>query len=157
MALLKSHFNRAILIAFIFTLSGPAGGQDRPKEDGWIGQYEYDADLGRTAGGTGIVISYTVEIKSANAPLGAVIKASGYMTDDEVRSDTKTEGNRISLFFNSYPNGGAKNQFGVELYKKGDLLLSLKKVIVKRKARYLADFIKYNTEVKKRVYFRKTG
>lgn len=157
MALLKSNLYKAIFIAFILSLFGAAEGQDRSGGGDWKGKFEYEAYLGRTVGGTGIVINYTIEIQSANASLGAVIKADGYMTNDEIRCDTKTEGNRIKLFFNSYPNGGTKNQFDVQLYEKGDLLLSLDKITINRKTRYLATFAKYNTEVKKKAYFRKTG
>jgi hypothetical protein len=61
------------------------------------------------------------------------------MTDDTLRCDTKADGNRIDLFFNGYPNGGTKKQYDVELYKKGDLPLSLEPV-TRRGARNIASF-----------------
>lgn len=124
-------------------------------DDSWKGKYIYEANLGRNAGGAAVAIAYEIEITSDNAVLGATITATGYQTDDALRCDTKTEGERINLYFNSYPDGGTKNQYDVELYKKGDLLLSLERVKVQNRMRYRAVWGKYNTDVKKSVYFKK--
>ena len=134
----------------------PAGAQGQPRDE-WAGTYEYTASLGRTAGGTGIVVNYTIEVTSGNSELGAVVEASGYMTDDKLRCETKTQGNRIDFHFHSYPDGGTANAYGVELYKKGDLLLSLEKVVQQKRTRYRVLWAKYNTDFKKRVFFKKTA
>ena len=149
MASLKPNFRQTIFILLLCASFGIAAGQSPPKND-WKGKFEHEAYLGRTTGGTAIVISYAIEVKSVDTPLGAMIKADGYMIDDEVRGDTKTDNNRINMFFNSYPNGSTKNQFDVELYKKGDLLLSLEKITSKQGIRYLVSWGKYNTELKKK-------
>lgn len=147
-----SCLNR-LAVALLFSLCVFASAQAQAADD-WAGTYEYSASLGRTAGGTGIVIDYVVTISASNAKLGAVIRATGYQTDDEIRCDTRTRGRRISLYFNSYPNGGTRNQFGVRLYKKGDFLLSLEPANGKR---YRVRWGKYNTELTRSVLFKKTS
>lgn len=127
-----------------------------PNYDVWAGTYEYGANLGRTSGGTVVFIEYTIEISSGNGELGAVISASGYQTDDEVRCDTKTEGKRINLYFNSYPDGGTANQYGVALYKKGELLLTLETISVRGKTGYKVYWGSYSTSLSKQVTFKKT-
>ena len=151
---------RAIIIAAILLPAllshAPAGAQGRPRDE-WAGTYEYTASLGRTAGGTGIVVTYTIEVTPGNSEPGAVVEASGYMTDDKLRCETRTQGNRIDFHFHSYPDGDTANAYGVELYKKGDLLLSLEKVVQQKRTRYRVIWAKYNTDFKKRVFFRKTA
>ena len=115
----------------------------------WTGSYEYTASLGRTAGGTAINITYEVTIRPDGS---AVIQATGYQTDDEIRCDTRVQGNRISLYFKSYPDGGNLNQFGVQLYQKGDFLLSLERVSDRQ---FRVRWGKYNTELKRSVLFKK--
>jgi len=149
---------KAFLSAYaILALFNSAAGQTQSASNEWKGKYEYEASLGRTVPGTGVVIGYTIEISASNARLGATIHAEGYQTDETLRCDTKTQGSRIDLLFNSYPDGGTANQYGVELYKKGDLLLSLERVTSGKRVRYLVNWGKYVTEVKKRVFFKKTG
>jgi hypothetical protein len=151
---------RAIIIAVTLLPAllshAPAGAQGQPRDE-WAGTYEYTASLGRTAGGTGIVVTYTIEVTPGNSEPGAVVEASGYMTDDKLRCETRTQGNRTDFRFHSYPDGGTANAYGVELYKKGDLLLSLEKVVQQKRTRYRVIWAKYNTDFKKRVFFRKTA
>ena len=150
----------ALCAAFILLPALPshvaAGAQGQPRDE-WAGTYEYTASLGRTAGGTGIVVTYTIVVASGNSEPGAVVEASGYMTDDKLRCETRARGNRIDLHFHSYPDGGTANAYGVELYKKGDLLLSLEKVVQQKRTRYRVLWAKYNTDFKKRVFFKKTA
>lgn len=117
----------------------------------WAGSYEYTASLGRTTGGTGIVINYTITIREDGS---ATIAATGYQTDDEIVCETRPQGKRIGLYFKSYPNGGDVNAFGTRLYKKGDFLLSLERINGKR---FRARWGKYNTEVKRSVIFTRAG
>ena len=140
--------------ALLLLLAPPAPALAR---DGWAGTYEYTANLGRTAGGTVMLVTYTVEVTSGNARLGGVVEASGYMTDSRLRCDTRTEGNRLNLYFHSYPDGGTANQYGVELYRKGDLLLSLERIGPQRRPRYRVVWGKLNTDFRRRVFFRKTA
>lgn len=134
----------------------PADAMSRPRDE-WAGTYEYTANLGRNAGGAAMIVTYTIEVTSGNAEPGAVVGASGYMTDDKLRCETRTRGNRINLYFHSYPDGGTANQYGVELYKKGDLLLSLEKVVQQKRTKYRVVWAKYNTDFKKQVFFKKTA
>ncbi|HEX8843025.1 MAG TPA: DUF5991 domain-containing protein [Pyrinomonadaceae bacterium] len=113
----------------------------------WAGRYEHTANLGRTAGGTGIVVSYAITILPDNT---ATIQANGYQTDDEILCEVRERGNKASLYFKSYPNGGELNQFGVQLYKKGDFILSLERI---NSRRFRVRWGKYNTELTKSVVF----
>jgi len=157
---MKRELVIAIVIAVTFLLAPlslhPARARDHSR-DAWAGTYESTTTLGHTAGGTPMVVTYTIEVTSDNAELGALIGADGYMTDDRLRCTTRTQGNRINLYFHSYPNGGTTNQYGVELYKKGDLLLSLEKITQQKRTRYRVTWAKYNTDLKKRIFFKKTA
>jgi hypothetical protein len=148
----KKIYTTAILILIIIfsvisAIAEQAGGK-------WNGTYSYHEQLGKI-GEMGMAVDYTIEKESDNSEMGAVIKAEGYQTDEEIRCDTRSQGNEIKILFNSYPDGGTMNRFGVEEYKKGDLLLSIQKVAGTKGTKYLGLWGKYNTSGKKKVYFSK--
>jgi hypothetical protein len=108
--------------------------------DRWKGVYKYEEGIGRVSGGVKAFVVYTIRINSGQAKLGAVMRVMGYQTDETLRCDTATRSDGMYVFFNSYPNGGIKNKYGVALYRKGALLLSLHWIDDRR---YKARWVKY--------------
>ena len=99
-------------------------------------------------------VTYEISIEDGANP-GADIKADGYQTSNTILCSTRTKGNSIELRFLSYPDGKLENEYGVKLYEKGDVLITLTKVTIKSKTSYKAVIGKYNTDVKGPVHFKK--
>lgn len=121
----------------------------------WGGVYSYHANLGRTAGGTRMNIDYEIAIEDDLNGM-AEISANGYMTYNTVLCSTRKKGASLELRFLSYPDGKMKNEFGVQLYKKGDVLMTLTRITKAGKTNYRVVMGKYNSELKGPVYFKKT-
>lgn len=121
----------------------------------WTGTYIFQEGGGHTAGGSGMFVEHTIVIYERSGKLIADIDANGYQTSRSLRCSTKTEGNKISLYLQSYRED---NTF--ELYKKGQLLLTLERSIVGGRARILTYWGAYQSAFRTlrsgRVYFRKT-
>lgn len=120
----------------------------------WGGLYRYNANFGRNAGGTAMNVTYEIAIEDGSDP-GAEITADGYQTSNTLLCTTRKKGNSIELRFLSYPDGKMENEYGVKLYEKNDLLLTLSRVASAGKTKYRAVIGKYNTDVKGPVYFKK--
>ena len=120
----------------------------------WGGVYKYRANFGKSAGGSVILIDYSIAIEDGSNP-AAEITADGYQTSNTILCTTRKRGNSIQLRFLSYPGGGLENEYGVKLYEVGDVLITLTKVVKSGKATYRADIGKYNTDIKGPVLFRK--
>jgi len=120
----------------------------------WGGLYRYNANLGRTAGGTAVRITYEIAIEDGSDP-GAEISADGYQTSNTVLCTTRKKGSSLELRFQSYPDGEMENEYGVKLYEKSDLLITLTPVKKAGKTSYRAVIGKYNTSVKGPVNFKK--
>jgi hypothetical protein len=112
------------LFALVAMALVPAG-SGKAVQDPWVGTYEYTFNAGKTAGGTPVVVEYTLVVRSGSGSGSATLKADGYQTSHELVCDTRNEGDRLEVAFKSYPDGGTTNEFGVELYKPGELLLTL--------------------------------
>ncbi len=85
----------AILLLLSFVVVNAQG--QAKSADSWAGRYEREASLGRTLGGIAVFVNYVITVSSGNSELAAVIKAAGYQTDDEIRCDTRTQGDRVNL------------------------------------------------------------
>lgn len=120
----------------------------------WGGLYRYKANLGRNAGGTAMNITYEIFIEDGPDP-GAEIIADGYQTGNTVLCTTRMNGRSIELRFLSYPDGKLENDFGVQLYEKDDVLITLTRVTTAGKTTYRARIGKYNMDVKGPVNFMK--
>src|SRR4051812_5658939 len=83
----------------------------------WVGTYEFDEDGGKNAGGTVIFIHHQLEVKKTDEGLVAFVRSDGYQTSKDLICTAKTEGAKISIYFESY---GEDNMF--ESYEEGDLL-----------------------------------
>jgi hypothetical protein len=120
----------------------------------WGGLYRYNANFGRNAGGFAMNVTYEIGIEDGSDP-DAEITADGYQTSNTVLCHSRTKGNSIELRFWSYPDGKMENEYGVKLYKKNDVLLTLTRVVSAGKTKYRAVIGKYNTDVKGPIYFKK--
>ena len=120
----------------------------------WGGLYRYNANFGRNAGGTAMNVTYEISIEDGSDP-SAEISADGYQTSNTLLCTTRKKGSSIELRFLSYPDGKMENDFGVKLYDKDDLLITLTRVTNAGKTKFRAVIGKYNTDVKGPVYFKK--
>lgn len=121
----------------------------------WEGTYTFQESEGRTAKGTGTFVEHTLRIYRQGNALLADIDANGFQTARSLRCETKTEGNKISFYFQSY-----REDHTFPEYRKGQLLLILEKASVGGRTRILTRWGSYqpifNTAGNRRVYFRKT-
>ena len=120
----------------------------------WGGIYRYNANFGRNAGGTAMNVTYEIAIEDGPDP-GAEITADGYQTGNRILCSTRMKGSSLELRFESYPDGKMENEYGVKLYKKGDLLITLTRVKSGGKTTYRGVIGKYNTDAKGPVIFKR--
>jgi hypothetical protein len=126
-------------------------------QSSWVGTYEFDEDGGKTAGGTAIFISHQLEIKETENGLMATLQSNGYQTSKDLICTAKANGNKLSIYFESY---GENNVF--ETFEPGDLLLTFERKTVKNKTEILTFWNKFLPVVPKnektgKVYFVKTN
>lgn len=119
----------------------------------WLGNYIFEEDGGKTAGGTAIFVSHEMRIVESDDGLLAMIQSNGYQTSKDLICTTKIENGKLLVYFDSY---GENNVF--EPYEKGDLLLTLERKTVKNKTEILTFWGKFQPVVPKnektgKVYF----
>lgn len=117
-----SRISSAAVVCFTLVLGIHA--QNSP----WVGNYDFTENGGRTAGGTGIVITHEIEVIDGGDGLIAAVKSNGYQTSVDLNCIAKADGQKLLIYFESY---GEDNIF--EPYKKGDLLLTLERKTIKGK------------------------
>lgn len=107
------------LIAILMPLIGAPAGAAEP----WIGTYTYVEYGGRTAGGTGIVVTHEVSVTAAAGALAATIEAKGYQYQEHIVADAAPVGNRLVIRFRRDGPG----QVFKDRYKPGDVLLEFER------------------------------
>lgn len=137
-----------IALALVILASVPAPGLARQGGDAWAGTYEYTY-LVPTLSGVTAPITYTLTVRAGTGEGGATIKGLGLQTNDEVVCDTRGDASRLVVSFRSYPDGGTTNQFGVQLYKPGDVLLTLERRGKGAQQKLITLWGKYNTDAPK--------
>jgi hypothetical protein len=148
--IMKKFYFTAFIIAFltIFGISAHA--------QGWVGDYEFEENGGRTTGGTAIMVSHQLDITEGDKGLVAMIKSAGYQTSIDLVCTAKEENGRLNIYFASY---GEDNMF--EKYTEGDLLLSLERKRVKGKESLVTHWGKFTPVtkegVKDGVFFKQTN
>ena len=125
-------------------------------QDVWVGQYSFDEDGGRNAGGTPIFIAHELNVVKTDDGLIATLQSNGYQTSKDLNCKAKINGNKLEIYFDSY---GENNVF--EPYKPGDLLLTLEHRTGKGKVDMLTFWGKFTPIVPKnektgKVYFVKS-
>jgi len=125
---------RPAVLALLASLSVPAGAQDRaggPAQEGapkdWQGHYRYEHAPGRTAGGTGIVVTYDLVLLPPDVGDGCVLTVRGFQADETLRCRTRREGRDFAVTFDRYGDGRTVNRYGVAVYKPGQPLFTLAK------------------------------
>src|SRR3978361_566013 len=114
---LVMKFAAGILI--VASLFAGASAQTRSFLDQWKGSYVYEHSSGKSKSGTGIVVTYKVEVRPANNDAPAIVSIEGYQTDETIICNVEASESAISFFFKSYEDGGVKNAFGVARYMPG--------------------------------------
>lgn len=125
---------RLAALALLAILPVPAGAQDRagasaqegaPKD--WQGRYRYEHAAGRTAGGTGIVVTYDLVLLPSDVGDGCVLTVRGFQSDETLRCRTRREGQDLTVAFDRYGDARTVNRYGVAVYKPGQPLFTLAK------------------------------
>lgn len=91
----------------------------------WQGRYRWEAEGGRTAGGTGIVVTYDLAIGSPGTRGGCVLTAQGFQTDERILCKADAGMRDLTVAFHSYADGRTVNRFGVAVHKPGAPLFTL--------------------------------
>jgi hypothetical protein len=98
---------------------------------------------------------HTIKVYRRGEGLVADVDAAGFQVSISLRCAVKAEGDRLNLYFESYREDNV-----TEPYRRGQLLLSLKRSTSRSKARILTYWAAYRpafqTAKSGRVYFRKT-
>lgn len=111
-------------LALLALLSGAAAAQEGAAK-AWQGRYRYEHVAGRTAGGSGIAVTYDLALGPASARGGCVLTMQGFQTDERILCQTRAEGERLTVAFHRYPDGRTVNRYGVAVYKPGEALFTL--------------------------------
>lgn len=102
--------------------AAPAAAQPSPAAPRiWWGDYRYVWNGGRTAGGSGVVVTYDLHL----AADGCRISARGYQTDQTIRCTAVPRAGVLDIVFRSFGDGALRNQYGVAVYRPGERLFSL--------------------------------
>jgi hypothetical protein len=106
---------------FAFGIAGAAGAE--PID--WSGTYTYAESGGRTAGGTGIVVTHAIAVTRAGDGWRAEITANGYQTQVQIHATGTVVGNRLLLRFER----DGDDQMFKGRYEAGALLLELERPV----------------------------
>ena len=117
---------RILSNVFVFILTASLPPTVHAAKQSWSGRYIYEANYGRTAGGTAVTARYTIVI-DGKAPGKAILTVDGYQSDETLICDTRADANTMTLSFRSYEDGNATNVYGVAVYKPGTALLRLER------------------------------
>ena len=93
--------------------------------DEWSGTYSYSESGGRTAGGTGIVVTHEIAVTRAGEGWRAEITANGYQTQVQIHALGTVVGNRLLLRFER----DGEDQMFKGRYQAGVLLLELERPV----------------------------
>jgi hypothetical protein len=124
-------------------------------QSAWEGTYTFQEGGGRTAGGTGEFVEHTVVVRREGDTLIADLDADGFQTSRSLRCSVKAEGDKLSLYFQSYREDNIFTP-----YKKGQLLLTLERSMAGGRNKLLTYWGAYQPALNAarggRVYFKKT-
>jgi hypothetical protein len=102
-----------------------AGAAQAQTRDEWSGTYGYTEDGGRTAGGTGIVVTHEIAVARAGGAWRAEITANGHQTQTQIHALGTVVGNRLQLRFER----DGEDQMFKGRYRAGALLLELERPV----------------------------
>ncbi len=113
----RAHF-LAVVVAVAF-----GGAVHAEQAADWTGSYSYTEQGGRTAGGTGIVVTHEISVKREGGQYRAEIGASGYQTQVQIFALATVAGNKLQLRFER----DGDDQMFKGRYQPGALLLELER------------------------------
>jgi hypothetical protein len=118
--------------------------------------YVFQEGGGRTASGTGMFVEHTIKVYRRGEELIADVDAAGFQVSVSLRCAAQAVGTKLNIYFESYREDNI-----TEPYRRGQLLLSLRRSTYRGKARILTYWAAYRPALQTarggRVYFRKTG
>jgi len=124
--------------------------------DAWVGEYAFDEDGGKTAGGSAIFVVHQLTVTREGDALKARLESNGYQTYAAFECDARVERGRLKIFFVRHAD---ENVFLRGDYRRGDLLLTLARAGAGRRARLVTHFAKFRPQFGRprqgRVYFRR--
>lgn len=100
--------------------AGAARAENAPD---WSGNYSYTEHGGRTAGGTGIVVTHGISVSREDGQYKAEITASGFQTQTQIYALGTVSGRKLLLRFDR----DGEEQLFKGRYKPGTLLLELER------------------------------
>jgi hypothetical protein len=122
--------------------------------DEWVGEYSFDEDGGRTAGGSVIYVVHQLTVEREGGALKARLESNGYQTYAASECEARVEAGRLKIFFLRHAD---ENVFLRGDYKAGDHLLTLARSGRGRRARLLTYWGKFRPQFRRarqgRVYF----
>ena len=125
----------SILAVSVLLMASTAFGQSS-----WVGNYVFEEDGGRTAGGTAIFITHELNVMATDDGLTGTLQANVYQTSKDLICTVKADAAKLMIYFDSY---GENNVF--EPYKKGDLLFTLERKKIKGKDVIVTNWGKYTS------------
>ncbi|MGH7813522.1 MAG: DUF5991 domain-containing protein [Candidatus Binataceae bacterium] len=91
----------------------------------WQSRYLYEADYGKNAAGTGMVVEYRLTVNGPEDT--AILTEEGYQTDETIYCNVTYTGENASFYFKSFGGGRIENQYGIIEYQPGQLLFVLER------------------------------
>jgi hypothetical protein len=113
---------RLAIAAAMIVVLGPASAA-RAEAPDWTGTYGYAESGGRTAGGTGIVVTHEIAVTRAGGGYKAEITANGYQTQVQLFAIGTVAGSKLQLRFEK----DGEEQMFKGRYQPGALLLELER------------------------------
>jgi hypothetical protein len=121
----RLHAWLGILITIVAIAVTQSDAWSKDLAGSWKGTYTYEYSGGKSKSGTGIVVTYRLEVHPNNTPAPALLSISGYQVDETLICDLVEDAGSISVLFRSYEGGEVLNRFGVARYIPGQVLFRL--------------------------------
>ena len=122
--------------------------------DAWVGEYVFEEDGGRTAGGSPIYVVHQITVTREGGALRARLESNGYQTYVAIECEVRAEPGRLRLYFARHADENALQRGD---YKPGDHLLTLARSGRGRRARLLTYWGEFRPQFRRprqgRVYF----
>lgn len=141
--ILRSSAGTAVAALVIFlAVVGAAAVVRAEGPEAWTGTYRYTESGGRTAGGTGIVVSHEIAVRREGGAYRAEITANGYQTSRQIHAAVEIAGNRMRL---SFERDGEDQMFKGQ-YQPGAVLLEIERQSPQRLLTYWRAYTPATTE-----------
>jgi len=113
-----------ILAAITMAAGGGALAQGAPPGlDAWTGNYRFEWQGGRSAGGSGIAVTYELRVSARACRLDI----TGFQTDEHILCEIGADPNTLWVRFRSYADGKLTNRYNVARFRPGQELFQLKR------------------------------